>query len=171
MTEVLNIDSINPDDLDANNLELESAGVDNEALESDLDVDIRPGLSDAQARALAFAIANAADDRKAADITILHVSEVSYLADYFVIVTGYSNAQIRAISNSIEDAVKEQYDRDPVRTEGTSEGRWIVQDYGEVIVHIFMPKEREFYDLEAFWGHAERVEFIPTPAGQASSGA
>lgn len=109
--------------------------------------------------ALALAIAEAADDRKAEDILVLKVSEVSFLTDYFVIVTGFSKAQVRAISQSIEQRVETQWQRLPLRTEGKSEGSWVVQDYGEVIVHILLPHEREFYNLEAFWGHAEKIEF------------
>ncbi|NET37856.1 MAG: ribosome silencing factor [Cyanothece sp. SIO1E1] len=108
---------------------------------------------------LALAIAQAADDRKGADIRILRVSEVSYLADYFVIITGFSNVQVRAIARSIEDEVEQKWQRQPLRTEGQSEGSWILQDYGPVIVHTFLPQDREFYNLEAFWGHAEQVEF------------
>lgn len=118
-------------------------------------------LVDESAKTLALAIAEAADDRKAGNITILETGKVSYLADYFVIVTGFSNVQVRAIANSIENAVEEQFNRQPLRTEGMSEGRWVLKDYGEVIVHIFMPSDREFYDLEAFWGHATKIEFTP----------
>ena len=115
-----------------------------------------------EAKALALAIAEAADDRKAGDIAILQTGNVSYLADYFVIVTGFSNVQVRAVSNSIEGTVEDKFDnRQPIRTEGMSEGRWVLKDYGDVIVHIFMPTDREYYDLEAFWGHAERIEFVP----------
>lgn len=117
---------------------------------------------DEAAKALALAIAEAADDRKAGNITILQTGDISYLADYFVIVTGFSNVQVRAIANTIEATVAEKFDRQPLRTEGMSEGRWVLKDYGEVIVHIFMPSDREYYDLEAFWGHAERIAFVPT---------
>ena len=110
-------------------------------------------------RELAITIAQAADDRKAEDIVILNVSEVSYLADYFVIVTGFSKAQVRAISQSIEQKVEDVWHRLPLRAEGQAEGSWLLQDYGEVIVHILLPQEREFYNLEAFWGHAEKIEF------------
>lgn len=119
---------------------------------------------DEKTKALALTIAEAADDRKAGDITILQTGDISYLADYFVIVTGFSNVQVRAIANSIEDAVEEQFERLPLRSEGNGEGRWVVKDYGEVIAHIFMPDDRDFYDLEAFWGHAERIEFVPASA-------
>jgi ribosome-associated protein len=126
-----------------------------------LDDESRAPIDEA-AKALALAIAEAADDRKAGNITILQTGDISYLADYFVIVTGFSNVQVRAIANSIEGAIQAQFERAPLRTEGIREGRWVLQDYGDVIVHIFMPDDREFYDLEAFWGHAERVEFIPS---------
>lgn len=108
---------------------------------------------------LALTIAEAASDRKAGDIVLLKVTEVSYLADYFVMVTGYSRVQVRAIASAIEQKVEQEWQRRPLRMEGQAEGTWVLQDYGEVIVHIMMPKEREFYNLEAFWGHAERTEF------------
>lgn len=110
-------------------------------------------------RELALTIAQAADDRKGEDIIILNVGEVSFLADYFVIVTGFSKVQVRAIAQSIEQKVETVWQRLPLRIEGQAEGSWIVQDYGEVIIHILLPQEREFYNLEAFWGHAEQLEF------------
>lgn len=108
---------------------------------------------------LAWTIAQAADDRKGDNIVLLDVSEVSYLTDYFVIVTGYSKAQIRAIADSVEEKVTKEFQRHPLRTEGKSESNWTLQDYGDVIVHIMLPQEREFYNLEAFWGHAEQIDF------------
>lgn len=117
------------------------------------------GGTPVSSRDLAFTIAEAAEDRKGGNIVILQVAEVSYLADYFVIVTGFSNVQVRAISRSIEDKLIEKYQRCAVRAEGQAEGTWVLQDYGDVIVHIFMPQEREFYNLEAFWGHGERILF------------
>jgi ribosome-associated protein len=113
---------------------------------------------------LALTIATAAADRKAGDIILLHVAEVSYLADYFVLATGFSRVQVRAIAQAIEEKVEQEWHRSPLRTEGKAEGTWVLQDYGEVLVHIMMPKEREFYNLEAFWGHAERIEFPATVA-------
>lgn len=115
---------------------------------------------------LALTIAQAADDRKGGDIVLLQLSEVSYLADYFVIVTGFSKVQVRAISESIEEKVMSSQQRHPLRVEGKAEGNWILQDYGDVIVHILMPQEREFYNLEAFWGHAEHIDFAAlSPVG------
>jgi len=111
---------------------------------------------------LALTVAQTADDRKGGDIVVLKVAEVSSLADYFVIATGFSKAQVRAIAQSVEDAVEQQWQRHPLRKEGQSESSWTVLDYGEVIVHILMPQEREYYDLESFWAHAERIH-VSTP--------
>jgi len=110
---------------------------------------------------LALTIAQAADERKGRDILLLRVTELSYLADYFVLVTGYSTAQVRAIARGIQDQVAQQWHTQPQHQEGSAEGGWVLQDYGDVIVHIFLPKEREFYDLERFWAHAERLAFSP----------
>ena len=108
---------------------------------------------------LALQIAEAADDKKAQDIVLLKVADISYLADYFVIITGFSRTQLKAIAESIEEKIEEKYHRVPVRVSGKREGEWVVQDYEDVIVHTFLPEEREYYNLEAFWGHAERIEF------------
>lgn len=108
--------------------------------------------------ALVRAIVQAADERKGGDLVLINVGDVSPLADYFVIVTGYSKVQVRAIARSIEDKVEEVFQRRPTRTEGMSEGTWVLADYSDVVVHVLMPHEREFYNLEAFWGHAERLD-------------
>ena len=108
---------------------------------------------------LALQIASAAEEKKAQDIVLLKVTDVSYLTDYFVIITGFSRTQLKAIAESIEEKIEAQYNRFPVRASGKGEGDWIVIDYADVIVHIFLPEEREYYNLEAFWGHAERIEY------------
>ncbi len=107
----------------------------------------------------ALEVARAAEDRKADEIMVLKVSEVSYLADYFVIATGFSHVQVRAIYQSITQQIEQQFQRVPVNVEGQREGTWTLIDYGDVIVHVMLPEEREFYNLEAFWGHAERVDW------------
>lgn len=114
---------------------------------------------------LARTIAIAADERKGGDITLLKIADVSPLADYFVIVTGFSKVQVRAIAGAIAYKVEETLQRRPLRTEGQNEGVWALQDYGDVIVHILMPQEREFYNLEAFWGHAERISLAALNLG------
>jgi ribosome-associated protein len=116
---------------------------------------------------LALTVAEAALDRKAVEIILLNVAEISSLSDYFVMMTGYSKVQVRAIADAIQGQVEIEWQRRPLRTEGKAEGTWVLQDYGDVIVHIMMPREREFYNLEAFWGHAER---IPLPNSDDTEG-
>lgn len=118
----------------------------------------RPPLHSPPTEALVWTILQAADERKAGDIKVLQVTDISYLADYFVIVTGFSRTQVRAIADSIENQVETAYARLPLHTEGKAEGNWILQDFGDVLVHSFMPEEREFYQLEAFWGHAQAYD-------------
>ena len=107
---------------------------------------------------LATLIVEAASDRKAADIAVLDVADVSYIADYFIVMTGFSNVQVRAIARAVEQTVKENSGRMPNHVEGITDGNWILLDYGDIIAHVFMPREREYYGLEAFWGHARRVD-------------
>jgi ribosome-associated protein len=109
---------------------------------------------------LSFLAAEAADDRKAGDMVLIDISQVSTLADYLLIVSGFSKVQLRAISGSIIDKIEEQLQRLPLRTEGQDRGGWILLDYGDLIVHIMMPEQREFYNLEAFWGHGQ---IVPLP--------
>lgn len=106
---------------------------------------------------LARIIVQAGEDRKAEDIALLNVEDVSYLADYFVLMTGFSKVQVRAIARAIQDNVEDLCGRSPLQIEGMSDGTWILLDYGDVIVHVFTPAEREYYSLEAFWGHAQRI--------------
>ncbi|MCY7390652.1 MAG: ribosome silencing factor [Leptolyngbyaceae cyanobacterium CAN_BIN12] len=108
---------------------------------------------------LALSAVHAAEDRKGADVTLLRTTAVSLLADYFVIITGFSRVQVRAIAYSISDAVEEDLQRLPKHKEGQGDANRVLLDYREVIVHVMMPQEREFYDLEAFWGHAEKVDY------------
>lgn len=112
---------------------------------------------------LALTLAQAAEDRKGADILILSVGDVCYLTDYFVMVTGFSRTQVRALADSMQKATLEHCLRSPAHVEGQSDSSWIVLDYGDAIAHIMMPETREFYGLEAFWGHAERLSFPLAP--------
>jgi len=109
-------------------------------------------------------VARAAEEKKGSQILRIAVGEVSVLADYFVIITGQSRPQVRAIANSIaESAYIENFTLR--HAEGLGDSSWILQDFGFVIVHIFLPQERQFYQLEAFWGHAPRAIWVPGEAG------
>ena len=122
---------------------------------------------DPASQALARLAAEACDDRKAVDIRLIRVEEVSSLADWFVICSGLSDVQVRAIARSVEETLEEQAGRLPLRREGQREGRWVLLDYGEVIVHVLLPEERAYYDLESFWGHGEQMRYLGS--GQAAS--
>jgi ribosome-associated protein len=106
---------------------------------------------------LALLAAIAADDRKAGEAVLIDISEISLLADYLLIVSGYSKVQLRAICGSIVDKIELELDHLPLRTEGENQGGWVLIDYGDLIVHIMMPEQREFYDLESFWSHGNTV--------------
>ena len=124
----------------------------------------RPRLDPDDSRALALVAAEACDDRKAVDIRLIRVEEVSSLADWFVICSGLTDVQVRAIARSVEDAIETQAGRLPLRREGQSEGRWVLLDYGELIVHVLTPQERSYYDLESFWGHGDQERYL-SPVG------
>ncbi len=120
----------------------------------------RPRLDPQDSKALALLAAEACDDRKAADIVLIRVEEISSIADWFVIASGFSDVQVRAIARSVEDKVEQVSGRLPLRKEGQTEGRWVLLDYGEVIVHALTPDERSYYDLESFWGHGEKETYL-----------
>ena len=114
--------------------------------------------------ALARLAAEACDDRKAVDIRLIRVEEVSSLADWFVICSGLSDVQVRAIARSVEESLELLAGRLPLRREGQAEGRWVLLDYGDLIVHVLTPQERSFYDLESFWGHGEQIRYVSPSA-------
>ena len=117
---------------------------------------------------LAEMAAEACDDRKATDIQLIRIDEVSSLADWMVIAGGLSEVQVRAIAKSVEDRLEEEADRLPLRSEGLNEGKGALLDYGELIVHVLQPSERGFYDLEAFWSHGEHHGFMSANLSKAS---
>jgi ribosome-associated protein len=126
--------------------------------------ELRAASADFSSEALARLAAEACDDRKAVDIRLIRVEDVSSLADWFVICSGLSDVQVRAIARSVEDRLAEEAHRLPLRREGQREGRWLLLDYGELIVHVLTPQERHYYDLEAFWRHGDQHRFVPSPA-------
>lgn len=104
-------------------------------------------------RTVASIIANAAEEKKANATLVLDVRSITVLADYFVITGGQSPAQVRAISDAIEDKLSAEGIK-AKSIEGKTEGRWVLMDYDDVIVHILQEKERDYYKLEQFWNHA-----------------
>ena len=111
-------------------------------------------------REKAFLCARALLDRKAIDPVIIEVANLSSFTDYFLICSGNSDRQVQAIASHIEDKMRKQ-GIFPLGVEGKREGRWILLDYGDVIIHVFYQPAREFYDLERLWSEAPRVELPP----------
>ena len=112
-----------------------------------------------ESKELAKKIVKAADDKKAEDISVLEMKGISILADYFVVCSGSSDTQVKAILNSIEQELSE-YDIEPQSKEGNDVCNWVVLDYADVIVHIFHEEEREYYQLEKLWGDAEQLDSL-----------
>ena len=111
---------------------------------------------DVAPRAMADLVVDAASDTKGEDILVLNVSEVTTIADLFVIVSGRGERQVQAIADKVVEKAKAA-GRQPVGVEGYTAGRWILIDLGDVVVHAFVPEERELYRLERLWGDAPVV--------------
>jgi ribosome-associated protein len=100
----------------------------------------------------------AALSKKARNPVLLNLEGLSSLTDYFLILSGATERQVTAISEAVVDAAKRARIK-PYSKEGISQGNWALLDYGDIIVHVFRPSVREFYDLEGLWAEAEREEF------------
>ncbi|GCE24603.1 ribosomal silencing factor RsfS [Dictyobacter alpinus] len=107
----------------------------------------------------AKAAADIASDKKASDVLLLDIRDVSVIADYFVICSGNSNRQIQAIADSIDEDLGKQ-GAVLLHREGNADSGWVLLDFGGVIVHIFGPKEREYYRLERLWSEAKTVVYL-----------
>jgi len=103
---------------------------------------------------LASIIARIADDKLGKNISVLNISNVSSLADYFVLVTGDSTPQVRALTEEISKRIKDLFLRLPLKNERDSKNRWNLLDYGDVVVHIMHKDERDTYAIEKFWSNA-----------------
>ena len=108
-------------------------------------------------RKLALLCRGLADNKKAEDIVILDVREVSSVTDYFVIASGTSEPHLRAIVDEITDKLRQDHDLRAKAVDGTLQAAWIVLDYFDVIVHVMRTDVRDRYDLETLWGDAPRV--------------
>jgi len=111
----------------------------------------KKNANEATSKELAQAICLALSAKKAKDIATVYVREKSSLCDYFVIASGTSSTQVRAMGEYVEEEMEKQFSLSPVREEGMRDGRWSVLDYGDVIVHIMQDETRLFYHLERLW--------------------
>lgn len=107
---------------------------------------------------LALIAAKALDEKKGKEIAALEITDLTTLADYFVIATGTSNTQINALSGAVEKALEEQAGEKPLRREGYRDGTWVLLDYGCIAVHVFNAEARAFYDLERLWADGKPLD-------------
>ena len=115
-----------------------------------------------QSLEMALLAARTAAENKGQNLLVLNVREKAAIFDYFVVVTGRSGRQLRAIADEIERVLAEELDEHRIRTEGYRESRWIVMDYGNVVIQIFNESAREFYRLEELWDDVPRVDLTAT---------
>lgn len=117
---------------------------------------------------LAKLCAHAADQTRATDVRILNLTGVTPIVDYFVICTGSSRRQMHAIAEEVDRAMKGRGNR-RLGIEGYDTSTWILQDYGDIVLHVFTEETRELYDLERLWADAKPVPWSPEPAPSSDS--
>jgi ribosome-associated protein len=120
-------------------------------------VPVSPGSDSEEALALARRTVDLASDKMASDILLLDIRGVSLIADYFVICTAGSERQTAAILKDLHEKLLEEFRRKPLNKEAAAESGWVLLDYGDVIVHIFSPAQRGFYNLEQLWSAATPI--------------
>ena len=126
----------------------------------------KPAITPDHGRDRALAAARVAEETRGIDVRILDLRGITPVFDYFVIATGSSRRQLHAMADEIEAMLKKEH-RDRKRgAEGYEEGRWIVLDYGDVMVHLFDAEAREYWDIERLWGDALQV---PVPSAEAAT--
>jgi ribosome-associated protein len=108
--------------------------------------------------------AHAADDKKGEEIVVLDVGEILSIAEAFVFVSAPNTRLVRTIVDEVELALKLTDEESPRSVEGLDDATWVLMDYGDVIVHVFLSETRAFYDLDRLWADAPRVEWSSLPA-------
>jgi ribosome-associated protein len=119
-----------------------------------------------QARDLAAVAARAADSKGAHDVVVLEVGDVLVVADEFVIASAPNDRLVKAIVDEVERVVAEKGHAKPLRVEGLDDRHWVLMDYGDVVVHVFLDETRDYYDLERLWGDVPRIEWAAAAAAQ-----
>ncbi len=121
---------------------------------------VAPQPSDA-ALDRALLAAQTAEDNRGTDVVVLDMRELTSIFDYFVLATGTSRRQLHAMSEEIDHALEDRMHDRRLGIEGYEESRWILLDYGDVVVHLFEPETRSYYAIEELWGQAKRVPRTP----------
>ncbi len=107
---------------------------------------------------LAILAAKALDSKKGGGLQVMEVTELTTLADYFVLCTGASNTQINALCDAVEERLEQEAGERPLHREGHRGGTWVLLDYGCVVVHVFSQEAREFYSLERLWSDGKALD-------------
>ena len=109
-------------------------------------------------RQLALLAAETCDEKKAKEIVVLDVRKITTISDYFIVCSTSNERQARAIAESMRMKLKEMGRRE-MGVEGLEDGRWVLQDFGDIVLHIFHESQREFYDIEGLWADAKQVRW------------
>lgn len=117
-------------------------------------------MIDQEARDLAIRAAHIADAMQAKDITVLHVGDVLALTEYFVVASASNKRLVDAVVEEVEAKVREATGRSPIRVEGAREHQWVLIDYGDVIVHVFLSEIRDFYEIERLYQDVPKVDWV-----------
>jgi ribosome-associated protein len=115
--------------------------------------------------------ARAASEKKGEDTVVLAVGPILLITDAFVITHGTNARQVRTITEEVEQKVKSAGGPSPLRIEGLDDARWVLMDYGDFVVHVFLEEVRRFYDLERLWADAERWDWVPAGGSAARAAA
>ena len=118
---------------------------------------------DADTLAVAMSAARAADDKQGTDTRVIDVSEVMPIVGGFVVTSAGNSRLVRTIAGDVEDRIRIDHHRSPVRTEGMSESQWILLDYGDVVVHVFAEETRRFYEIERLYRDRPNVDWRGSP--------
>ena len=124
-------------------------------------------MSTAAAAALAVTAARAADDKKAENTIVLQVGNVLGITEFFVVTSASNRRLVRTIVDAVEEQVRAEHGRSPLRSEGVGEQQWVLVDYGDVVVHVFAEEIRMYYEIERLYRDVPRLDWRAAPSDPA----
>ena len=127
-----------------------------------------PRPDDVTSLDVALAAARSADEKQGRNIVVLDVGPVLHITDYFVVIDAPNRRLVRTLVDDIEQSVRANFGRSPLRTEGLKEHQWVLVDYGDVVVHIFLDEVRRFYEIERLYRDVASVAWAPDHGGPSS---
>ena len=126
-------------------------------------------MIDTEARELAVTVAQIADDEHGSDILVLAVGDVLAIAEYFVLISASNRRLVRTIVDEVEEQAKILVERAPRRVEGIAEQQWVLIDYGDVVVHVFLKEIRDFYEIERLYTDVPKIDWQHPPSGDGTA--